>query len=160
MIRSATVEDAKAICDIYNHYVENSIISFEEQAVSVDDMTQRVARTTRSLPWLVAEEGGDVVGYACAGEWRERSAYRFSVKSTVYVAPNATGRGIGSQLYAALISELRTRSVHSIIAAIALPNPPSVALHETLGFQKVGHLREVGRKFGRWIDVGYWELIL
>lgn len=160
MIRSAIVSDAKAICDIYNHYVHNTIITFEEEPVSVAEMQNRIVEVTDSLPWLVLEEQGDVIGFAYASKWKSRCAYRFCVESTVYLAPHLTGRGNGRQLYEALISDLRSRSLHSVVAGIALPNPASVALHEKMGFEKVAHLKEVGWKFDQWIDVGYWELIL
>ncbi len=159
MIRSAIVSDAKAICDIYNHYVQNTIITFEEKPVSVAEMQNRIVEVTDSLPWLVLEEQGDVIGFAYASKWKSRCAYRFCVESTVYLAPHLTGQGNGRQLYEALISDLRLRSLHSVVAGIALPNPASVALHEKMGFEKVAHLKEVGWKFDQWIDVGYWELI-
>jgi len=107
-----------------------------------------------------AEEDGVVTGYAYASAWKTRSAYRFSVESTVYVAADHCGRGIGTRLYRALIAALREQNVHYVTGGIALPNPASVALHERLGFRKNGHFSEVGFKFGRWVDVGYWELIL
>ena len=160
MIRDATVNDAKAICDIYNHYVQNTIITFEEHPVSMGEMQNRIMDGKNSLPWMVSEEYGDIIGFANASKWKSRSAYRFSIESTIYIVSHLRGRGIGSQLYLALISELRSRSMHSVIGGIALPNPASVALHEKMGFKKVAHLKEVGWKFGRWIDVGYWEIIL
>jgi phosphinothricin acetyltransferase len=108
----------------------------------------------------VWEEDGAIAGYAYATEWKERSAYRFSVESTVYVAPGLAGRGIGTRLYEALLAELQRRKVHCVIGGISLPNDASVALHERLGFVKIGHFKEVGWKFDRWVDVGYWELVL
>jgi phosphinothricin acetyltransferase len=101
-----------------------------------------------------------VVGYAYAGPWRSRAAYRDAVESTVYVESGLAGSGIGSKLYDALIPELRRRSFHCAMGGIALPNAASVALHEKKGFIKVAHFREVGWKFQRRIDVGYWELVL
>lgn len=160
MIRQANSSDAQAICAIYNHYVETSTISFEEQAVPAEQMAERIAAVSASLPWFVFERDGQVAGYAYATPWRVRRAYRFSVESTVYVAPGQAGQGIGKALYQALIGELRVRGVHAVIGGIALPNADSVALHERFGFDKVALFREVGRKFGRWVDVGYWELLL
>jgi phosphinothricin acetyltransferase len=159
VIRPAVPADAAAICRIYNHYVSATVITFEEEPVTEAEMARRVVEvTSRPLPWLVAEAARDVLGYAYATPWRPRSAYRFSVESTVYLDPVATGRGVGRQLYEALLSELRTRGVHCVIGGIALPNPASVGLHERMGFTKVGHLEEVGWKRDRWVDVGYWEL--
>jgi L-amino acid N-acyltransferase YncA len=159
MIRNVKIEDAGAICDIYNHYVQNTFITFEEDPVPVDEMRSRIADLTPSLPWLVSEENGKVVGYAYASQWKSRCAYRFSVESTIYLHADFIGKGLGKRLYESLISELRNRSFHGTIGGIALPNEGSVALHESLGFVKVAHFREVGRKFGRWVDVGYWQLL-
>ncbi|HEX8606942.1 MAG TPA: GNAT family N-acetyltransferase [Pseudoduganella sp.] len=113
------------------------------------------------LPWLVLETAGGVVaGYAYATRWRVRHAYRFSVETTVYLAHDSTGKGYGTALYTALLQRLREAGCHLAIGGIALPNEASVALHERLGYRKVAHFGEVGRKFDRWIDVGYWELKL
>ncbi len=160
-IRPVTLEDADAICSIYNPYVAGTTISFEEEPVSGADMAQRMADVeVAGLPWLVAEDGGRLVGYAYATKWRARPAYRTSVESSVYVDAAAAGRGTGMLLYRALLDELRGRDVHMVIGGIAQPNERSVALHERLGFRKVAHFSEVGRKFGRWVDVAYWELRL
>lgn len=113
-----------------------------------------------SLPWLIAETGGQLAGYCYATRWRTRTAYRFAVEITVYVARHSGGRGIGSTLYTHLLPKLRSAGIHSVIGGIALPNDASVALHEKFGFRKVAHFQEVGFKFGRWIDVGYRQLTL
>lgn len=160
MIRDAKIEDAEAICNIYNYYIRNTIITFEEKPVFLEEMKDRISKVTSSLPWFVIEENGIINGYAYATNWKIRSAYRFSVESTVYLQPGSIGKGFGRRLYESLISELRKRSLHSVIGGIALPNENSVALHERLGFQKVAHFSEVGWKFNQWIDVGYWELLL
>ena len=160
MIRPASPNDAAAVAAIYNHYVASTTITFEEQEVTVGEMAQRIAEVGAKLPWLVFEQDGAVLGYAYATPWRARSAYRFSVESTVYVASGRGGKGIGSALYCSLIGALRERGLQVVIGGIAQPNPASVALHERLGFEKVAHFRRVGRKFERWIDVGYWELLL
>ncbi|WP_020653707.1 arsinothricin resistance N-acetyltransferase ArsN1 family B [Massilia niastensis] len=160
-IRSATPGDAAAICAIYNPYIASTTISFEEAPVAASDMAQRISEVAAAgLPWLLALDGEQVLGYAYATRWRARPAYRSSVESSIYMHPEATGRGAGKALYAALLDELRTRALHMVIGGIAQPNERSVALHEQLGFRKVAHFSEVGRKFGRWIDVGYWELRL
>lgn len=160
IIRDAAVADAAAICEIYNHYIQNTIITFEEQSVSADQMAQRIAAVTASYPWLVSAENGQVLGYAYVDRWRPRSAYRHSVESTVYVRSDATGKGIGKPLLKALLDRIRQTSIHSILAAIALPNEPSIVLHEQFGFRQVGCFRQTGRKFDQWIDVGYWQLVL
>lgn len=160
MIRSATVDDAGAICAIYNPYVAGTTVTFETEAVSVEAMSGRIAEGIATFPWLVFEEGGEVGGYAYATRWRVRAAYQHSAESTIYLAPHVQRRGIGSQLYAELIARLRAQGVHQMIGGVALPNAGSVALHERLGFRKVAQFTEVGRKFDRWIDVGYWQLTL
>ncbi|HSG63514.1 MAG TPA: GNAT family N-acetyltransferase [Gammaproteobacteria bacterium] len=159
MIRPCRQSDASRICEIYNHYVRETVITFEEEPVAEGEMAQRIERVTKSHPWLVFEENGAIAGYAHAGPWHPRTAYRFTAESTIYLAPEATGRGIGSELYAALLTELRRRKIHCVIGAIALPHPVSVGLHEKLGFSKIGHIKEMGYKLGRWVDVGYWQLL-
>jgi len=160
MIRRAANDDAEAIARIYNHYIENTIITFEETPVTASEMQQRMGLPDNQLPWLVVEEGGDLLGYAYASPWKPRAAYRHSVECSVYLDQHATGRGFGRQLYQTLLETLREQGIHAVIGGIALPNEASVGLHESLGFEKVAHFREVGRKFDRWIDVGYWQLML
>ncbi|HWA27119.1 MAG TPA: arsinothricin resistance N-acetyltransferase ArsN1 family B [Lacunisphaera sp.] len=161
MIRSATTADAATIARIYNHYVTNTIVTFEEEAVSGREIANRIAEVqTAGRPWIAWEENCRVLGYAYANSWKSRCAYRFALETTIYLDKDATGRGGGTQLYTALIVMLREARIHSLIGGIALPNAASVALHEKLGFQKIGQFKEVGRKFDQWIDVGYWELML
>lgn len=160
-IRDARVDDAELIASIYNHFVLNTSISFEETAVSHTEMAQRIAEVQAAgLPWLVAEQDGDILGYAYATKWRVRHAYRYSVETTVYLAPACAGQGVGTMLYRALLDRLRAAGYRLAIGGIALPNPASIALHEKLGFEKVAQFSEVGFKFDRWTDVGYWQLRL
>ena len=160
MIRSANAADAQAICSIYNHFILESSVTFEETAITPDEMAGRIDALAGRLPFLVAELDGAVAAYACAAPWKTRSAYRHTVESSVYVAPGFAGMGLGSRLYQALLQQLRERRVHAVLAGIALPNSASIGLHEAFGFVKVGQMREVGRKFGQWLDVGYWQLLL
>ena len=161
MIRAAEDRDAEALAQLYNHYVVNSVTTFEEEPVTGDEMGDRVDQVRRlGLPWLVLEDGRALTGCACAVRWKGRAAYRHSVESTIYLAQGHTGQGRGVALYGSLLEQLRALQVHSVLGGIALPNDPSVALHEKMGFVKVAHLSEVGRKFGRWIDVGYWQHLL
>lgn len=161
MIRGAVTADAEAISSIYNHYVLETIVTFEEQSVSASAMAERLAEAAAaSLPWLVAEQNGSVVGYARAAKWKERSAYRYSAETTIYLAPHCVGKRIGTGLYQYLLGQLKDLGLHTAIGGVALPNPASVALHEKLGFRKVAHFGEVGFKFGKWIDVAYWQLSL
>lgn len=160
-IRAAKASDAEAIAGIYNHYILNTAITFEEQAIEKADILARMKEVDESaLPWLVAESEGRLAGYAYGGRWKGRCAYRFSVESTIYLAEASKGRGIGAELYGALLAELRHRKLHVAVGGIALPNEPSVKLHEKLGFQKVAHFKEIGYKFEKWIDVGYWQVAL
>ena len=159
-VRPATPNDAATIAGIYNHYIENTVATFEEQPVDEAIIGQRMSDVCRSYPWLVVSEGEQIIGYAYANRWKDRSAYRYTVESTVYLAPHATGRGIGRPLYEALLNELRERGFHSVIGGVSLPNPASEKLHEKLGFTKVGHIQQAGWKQQRWVDVAYWQLVL
>jgi len=161
VIRAAAAEDAQAIAAIYNHYVLETIVTFEEMPVTAADMARRIAEVeVAALPWLVADLDGRVVGYAYATPWRSRVGYRFSVEVTVYTAPGQKGRGIGSRLYGELLPLLEAKGLHAAMGGLALPNDASIALHEKFGFRKVAHFREAGIKFGRWVDVGYWQRLL
>jgi L-amino acid N-acyltransferase YncA len=158
LVRPAVKDDAGEIATIYNHYVSKTVITFEEDEVSTAVMARRIEKTqSAKLPWLVATRKNTISGYACATKWRSRPAYRFSTEVTVYVDPNYGRLGIGSRLYEELFSRLQAGGIHTVIGGIALPNEASVALHEKLGFSKVAHFKEVGFKFNRWIDVGYWQ---
>jgi L-amino acid N-acyltransferase YncA len=160
-LRSAQTRDAKVMADIYNYYISNSIVTFEETPLMASDMEHRLADAQcYSLPWLVAEIGGVVRGYAYATRWRSRSAYRFSVETTVYTENGLASRGLGSALYKSLLVHLGNINVHAVMAGIALPNDASVGLHEKFGFRKIAHFEQVGFKFKQWVDVGYWQLTL
>ncbi len=162
MIRPAESTDADGIAAIYNHYVANTVVTFEEEQCTAQQMAARVRETQAlDLPWLVAEnDDGQLIGYAYASRWNGRCSYRYSLEVTVYLSHLVVARGWGSRLYDSLFSELRMRPVHVLIAGIALPNEASVALHEKFGMCKVAHFSEVGYKLGQWHDVGYWQVIL
>jgi phosphinothricin acetyltransferase len=158
MIRVATESDAQAIADIYNYYIKNTVVTFEELPVSKNDILERIQKVTgSSLPWLVVEDGGAVIGYAYAGKWNVRSAYRHTVESTVYLSNSSVSKRSGTKLYKALFDTLRHKAIHVVISGITLPNPASVALHEKFGMKQVAHFPEVGFKFGKWLDVGHWQ---
>ena len=160
-IRAATADDAAAIAAIYAPYVTGSVVSFETQAPEAGEIARRMAETEGYYPWLVAcGEDGKVLGYAYACAFRERPAYRFSVETTVYAAKDAHGRGIGRQLYAALLPVLEAQGYAQAIAAITLPNEASVRLHEQFGFRQVGAYEEVGFKQAGWHSVGLWQRAL
>ena len=158
-IRPAVVSDLPRLTEIYNHYVRETPITFD-----IDEYTVETRR-----PWfehhagtarhqlVVAEIEGRVVGYAGTGQFRAKQAYDTSVELTIYVAHDATGKGIGSALYEDLFPRLATEDVHRALAGITLPNPASLALHARFGFRQVAHFTENGRKFGRYWDVVWLE---
>jgi len=161
MIRPATTADAAAIAAIYNHYIRHTIVTFEEEDVTAADMAGRIREVADAgLQWFVWDEAGKVLGYAYASKWKSRCAYRYSVEASVYLDKDVTGRGLGTKLYQALIADVKQRGMHAVIGGVSLPNAASLALHTKLGFRQVAHFKETGFKFGQWIDVGYWELIL
>ena len=157
-LRAATPVDAAAVAAIYAHYVETSIVTFELDPPGEEEMRERMAAVAGLYPWIVAEaEDGRIAGYAYACAFRPRAAYRFAVETTVYLAPDAAGRGLGTALYRPLIRTLEAQGYTQAVAAIALPNDPSVGLHEKLGFVHAGTYAKVGYKLGRWVDVGLWQ---
>jgi len=159
-IRTCESRDVAAICAIYNHYISRTTISFEEAPVSLAAMQARIEAIQQHYPWLVCCDNGDVVGFAYAARWKERSAYCHTAESTVYVKKDAVGNGYGHALYTQLLDALACMDIHVVVACIALPNDASVRLHERCGFCKVAHFSQVGYKFGQWQDVGYWQRTL
>jgi len=160
MIRKAKTKDSVGIASIYNHYILNSVSTFEEKPVEELEMLDRIKKVQEKFPWLVYEDNGLICGYAYATDWKSRSAYKHTVESSVYLDPGVRGKGIGSALYASLLKELGSLNIRAIIGGISLPNKESIALHEKFGFEKVGEFKDVGFKFNQWVNVGYWELIL
>ena len=155
LIRLAGPEDAEAIAAIYRPYVEGSRISFEEEAPDAEEIARRMESPLH--PWLVAEEGDRVLGYASSSSYHRRRAYRWTVETSIYLAPEGQGRGLGRELLSRILELLTGQGYVTAIAAIALPNPVSVALHERLGFARAGVYRGVGFKLGEWADVGLWQ---
>lgn len=151
--------DLAALTRIYNHYVENTHITFDLTPYTVEERSvwfgHYAERGRHRL--LVAVEGDEVLGYATSGRFRDKAAYDPSVETTVYLAPEAVGRGAGSALYDALFTELAAEDVHRAFAGVALPNEASLALHRRFGFTEIGTFREVGRKFDTWWDVTWLE---
>ena len=162
MIRPAEAKDASDIVEIYNHYILHSHATFELKTIDAEEMATRIAKVqqTFDLPWIVLEIASKVIGYAYATQWKAREAYSKTTETSIYLSKDSGGKGYGSQLYAELIEQLKSLDFHAIIGGMSLPNESSQLLHEKLGFQKIAHFKEVGYKFDRWIDVGYWELIL
>lgn len=157
-IRTAVVADAEAIQRIYAPIVLKTAISFEEIPPSIEEIAQRIATTLQTYPYLVAEEDGEIKGYAYASQHRARPAYRWAVDVTVYIAESARRQGVGRELYETLLSILEKQSFCSAYAGIVQPNEGSVGLHESLGFDHIGTYPEVGFKLGKWHGVGYWRL--
>ena len=157
MVREVKETDVAAITAIYNHYIEHTVVTFEETPVSPAEMERRIFSNPPSLFWLVYEVDGAICGYAYAGHWNLRSGYRHTAETSVYLNPDSRAKGIGSLLYTAILDRLIASNYHVVIGGIALPNDASVALHEKFGYRKVAHFEEVGFKFQQWIDVWYWQ---
>ena len=159
-IRLATEADAAQMLAIYAPFVRESPITFEVAPPTVEEFRTHVADTLESLPWLVCDAGGVVLGFAYAARHRPREAYQWSADCSVYVHAGHRGRGVGRALYTSLFAGLRVLGYYNVYAGITLPNAPSVALHEALGFVAVGVYASVGYKMGAWHDVGWWGLAL
>ncbi|HEX8640377.1 MAG TPA: GNAT family N-acetyltransferase [Allosphingosinicella sp.] len=158
-LRLATSADATAIAAIYAPYVTDTVVSFETEAPGVAEMRRRIEAGGELYPWFVAEAGG-LLGYASASAFRTRAAYRFTVETSVYLAREAVGRGIGRRLYQQLLETVETQGFTQAVGAISLPNPASIRLHEALGFAHAGTYRDVGFKLGGWHSVGLWQRAL
>ena len=159
LIVAASAADLEAISGIYDHYVRTTAISFDIEPPTTGwrrEWFERFGDGGRHR-LLVARDGGEAIGYAASVPYRPRAAYAPSVETSVYVAPTHLGRGVGSALYGALLSELEREDVHRAYAGIAMPNPASVRLHERCGFRQAGYFTEQGRKFGRYWDVAWFE---
>ncbi|MBS1846280.1 MAG: N-acetyltransferase [Actinobacteria bacterium] len=152
--------DAAACAAIYAPNVESTPISFELVPPDATEFARRIEKYSETHQFLVAEDDGEVVGFAYACRWRERHAYDWSVEVSVYVDGARHGRGIGRALYAELLDRLRAQGFRIAVAGVTLPNPASTALHESMGFEPIGALRDIGWKEGAWHDVGYWQLDL
>jgi phosphinothricin acetyltransferase len=155
-VRLATEDDLADVRDIVNYFIENTVINFRTEPQSLDEWRDNWMRRHSRFPWLVATDDR-VVGVAYAAPWNDRAAYQWTVEVTVYVDPSSQRRGVGDALYTELLARLRSQGFHSAVAVIALPNEPSVRLHERHGFIRAGRLIEAGYKLGAWHDVGFWQ---
>jgi phosphinothricin acetyltransferase len=157
VVRAFEAQDVAPANALTNHFIAHTPIHFGLE-VSTDEAFEALWRAGRErFPWLAAEVDGVFAGYCKAGLWRERAAYAHTVETGIYVAQSQRGRGVGVALYGALFEALSARGIHTVVAGITLPNEASVRLHERVGFSPVGVFREVGRKFDRWHDVGFWQ---
>jgi L-amino acid N-acyltransferase YncA len=159
-IRLASQIDAQQIRDIYAPFCDNTPVSFETQAPTSQEMCDRIAKISRSHPWLVYENEGQVMGYAYASPHRERAAYRWAVDVSAYVQEGSRRLGVGRSLYSSLIALLQLQGFYRALAGITLPNPGSVGLHQAMGFQPLGTYQSIGYKCGRWHDVEWFQLAL
>lgn len=160
MVREVTLDDSNQLCEIYNYYILNTIATFEINPIDNAEMQNRIKNIKSKFPFIVYEEKGKILGYAYSTDWKTRSAYKFTVESSIYLKNSEIGKGLGFILYSELINLLKKIDIHSVIGGIALPNLVSIALHEKFGFEKIAHFKEVGFKFNKWVDVAYWELII
>ena len=161
LVREATEGDLPSITGIYNHYVRTSPATFDLAPVSLENRRLWMTQYPGGRHLLfVSTDGATVTGYATSGKVREKPGYLVSVETTVYVHPEHVGKGLGKSLYAAIFSALASEDVHRAYAAIVLPNPASIALHEHFGFKPAGLFREIGRKFDRYWDVQWFERTL
>ncbi|MBJ6368300.1 N-acetyltransferase [Snuella sp. CAU 1569] len=160
MIRPVRTEDSDQLLGIYNYYVVNSIVTFDLKPFALSEFEEKVHAISAAYPFIVFEDNDRILGYAYASKWREKPAYNFTVESTVYVRQDAQGKQVGSKLYTELLRLLRQGNYHVVLGSLTLPNEASVKLHEKFGFEKVAHFKAVGLKFGKWLDVGFWQLQL
>ncbi len=160
MIRNVHINDAQQLVGIYNYYVLNTIITFDDIPFTIDAFKDKIESIYNNFPFLVFEEDNKILGYAYASKWREKPAYRHTVETTVYLHHKAQGKQIGTKLYTELLRQLKEQNYHVIIGGLTLPNEASVKLHEKFNFTQVAHYKEVGLKFDKWLDVGFWQLKL
>ncbi|WP_308992620.1 N-acetyltransferase family protein [Mariniflexile litorale] len=158
MIRPVKMKDAQQLVDIYNHYVLNTVVTFDDVPFTVDAFKEKIESIYKIYPFYVFEEDNKILGYAYANKWREKPAYKHTVESTVYLHHEAQGKQIGTILYTELLKQLKEQDYHVVVGGLTLPNEASVKLHEKFGFTQVSHFKEVGLKFDKWLDVGFWQL--
>jgi L-amino acid N-acyltransferase YncA len=159
-IRHAVTGDGAACAAIYAPFVDGSAVSFEYEAPTADELARRIERYSETHAWLVAEDGGRVIGFAYGTPHRERAAYQWATEVSIYIDSGHHRRGAGRALYGELFSLLARRGYKLALAGIALPNEASVSLHESFGFEPIGVYRGIGFKDGAWRDVGWWQLQL
>jgi phosphinothricin acetyltransferase len=159
-VRPATAADLPGAAAIYDEEVRTGISTFDLEPPPESYWRHHLGSTEAGHPFLVADDDGDVVGFAYASSYRPRPGYRLTRETSLYLAEAARGQGLGRRLYDELLARLRDDGIHVALALIALPNPASIALHRTCGFEHLGTMREVGRKFDRWLDTAWYQRIL
>ncbi len=156
-IRPATEADAASLLAIYRPFVESTAVSFETVAPTTDEFAARIAKAVAGWQWLLAERAGQCIGYAYGSAHRERHAYRWSVEVSAYVHPGHHRQGVGRTLYERLLEDLASKGFCNAYAGITMPNEGSIALHRSVGFESIGVFKAVGRKFGKWHDVAWFQ---
>lgn len=159
-IRLIIETDTKAVLDIYKYYVDNTIISFEYEAPTLEEYRQRIKINTTNYPCVVCLYNNKIVGFAYGSTHRYRTAYQWSPESTIYLAPNFHTKGIGRLLYELLLSLLKVHGYYNVYAGVALPNEKSVGFHRALGFEEIGIFKKVGYKHGNWHDTHWFQIYL
>ena len=161
MIRNVKMSDAKDITEIYNYYIENTVITFQTDLLSVEETEKKIEELLlKGFPYIVYEENNEVIGYAYAGVWRDRKAYEITLETSIYLDQSKIKKGIGRQLYKELIERSRQIGVHSLIGVVSVPNEGSKKLHLEFGFELLGTFKEVGQKFNKYVSVEFWQLML
>ena len=158
MIRKVHINDFEQLLDIYNYYVQNTIVTFDTEPLTLKAFKEKVERISKAFPFIVFEKDNEILGYAYGSKWRQKPAYNNTVESTVYVKHDVHGKQIGTKLYTELLKQLKQQKFHTVIGGLTLPNEASVRLHKKFGFKEVAHFRQVGFKFNKWLDVGFWQL--
>jgi len=159
MIREFQLKDTQQLLDIYNYYVVNTVVTFDKEPLLFKTFSEKITRINATYPFLVFEENNEIIGFAYGSQFRAKPAYKQSVEVTVYVKNGEQGKQVGTKLYAKLLKILKQQNYHAVLGGITLPNSASVALHEKFNFNKVAHFKHVGKKFGTWLDVGFWQLL-
>lgn len=157
LIRIATLKDAPALQKIYAPYVEQTPITFEYEVPSTEEFAKRMAAILPNYPYLVAEENGEILGYAYASAFKSRAAYAWSVETSIYIKMGVHKQGIGTALYQELETQLAKQHICNLCACIAYPNPPSIAFHERFGYKTIAHFNRSGYKQGAWHDMIWME---
>jgi|CXWL01.1.fsa_nt_gi phosphinothricin acetyltransferase len=160
LVRTFNESDVPPANALTNHYINHTAVHFALSPATDQEFADVWRKGREKFPWLAIDHQGRFAGYAKAGIWRERDAYKYTVETGIYITQEAQGRGIGKVLYVELLKKLRDAGFHTAIGGLTMPNEASVRLHETLGFKKVGIYTAVGRKFDTWHDVGFWQIDL
>lgn len=156
-IRIAQVSDAEQLVDIYKYYVEKTDITFEYEVPTVEEFTERIRNTLVKYPYIVAEDGGEIMGYAYAGAFKNRRAYDWSVETSIYIRHGKAGHGVGTMLYNELERYLKLQNIINVNACIAYPNEKSEEFHKKFAYKTVAHFTKCGYKFGKWKDMIWME---